>query len=91
VLAAVQIGVVRLDASVGGLGGCPFAPGASGNIATEEAVYLLEEMGVGTGVDLDAVLAAAAATEAAVGHGLPSSLYRAGGRPVPLGRPGRPT
>ena len=91
VLAAVQIGVVQLDASVGGLGGCPFAPGASGNIATEEAVYLLEEMGVGTGVDLDAVLAAAAATEAAVGHGLPSSLYRAGGRAVPLGRPGRPT
>jgi hydroxymethylglutaryl-CoA lyase len=91
VLAAVQIGVVQLDASVGGLGGCPFAPGASGNIATEEAVYLLEEMGVGTGVDLDAVLAAAAATEAAVGHGLPSSLYRAGGGAVPLGRPGLPT
>ena len=86
VLAAVQIGVVQLDASVGGLGGCPFAPGASGNIATEEAVYLLEEMGVDTGVDLDAVLAAAAATEAAVGHDLPSSLYRAGGRAVPLGR-----
>ena len=87
VLAAVQVGVVELDASVGGLGGCPFAPGASGNIATEEAVYLLEEMGVDTGVDLDAVLAAAAVTEEAVGHGLPSSLYRAGGRAVPLGRP----
>ena len=87
VLAAVQVGVVELDASVGGLGGCPFAPGASGNIATEEAVYLLEEMGVDTGVDLDAVLAAAAVTEEAVGHGLPSSLYRAGGRAVPLDRP----
>ena len=87
VLAAVQVGVVELDASVGGLGGCPFAPGASGNIATEEAVYLLEEMGVDTGVDLDAVLAAAAATGDAVGHGLPSSLYRAGGRASPA----RPT
>jgi hydroxymethylglutaryl-CoA lyase len=86
VLAAVQAGVVQLDASVGGLGGCPFAPGASGNIATEEAVYLLEEMGVDTGVDLDAVLVAASATEAAIGHDLPSSLYRAGGRSVPMGR-----
>ena len=85
-LAALQAGVTRLDASVGGLGGCPFAPGASGNIATEEVVYLLEEMGVATGLDLDAVLAAARATEQAVGHDLPSSLYRAGGRSVPLGR-----
>lgn len=91
VLAAVQAGVVQLDASVGGLGGCPFAPGATGNIATEETVYLLSEMGVATGVDLDAVLVAATATEAAVGHGLPSSLYRARGRSVPLGRAGLPT
>jgi hydroxymethylglutaryl-CoA lyase len=90
VLAAVQAGVVSIDASVGGLGGCPFAPGASGNIATEEVCYLLEEMGVDTGLDLDAVLTAAAATEAAVGHRLPSSLYRAGGRSVPLGRAGLP-
>jgi hydroxymethylglutaryl-CoA lyase len=82
-LAAVQAGVVQLDSSVGGLGGCPFAPGASGNIATEELVYLLEESGVRTGLDLDAVLAAAAVTEQAVGHPLPSSLYRAGGRSVP--------
>ena len=58
-LAAVQAGVTQLDASVGGLGGCPFAPGASGNIATEELVYLLEDAGVRTGVDIDAVLAAA--------------------------------
>lgn len=82
-LAAVQAGVTSLDASVGGLGGCPFAPGASGNIATEELVYMLEECGVQTGIDLDAVLAAAALTETAVGHELPSSLYRAGGRSVP--------
>jgi hydroxymethylglutaryl-CoA lyase len=82
-LAAVEAGVTSLDASVGGLGGCPFAPGASGNIATEELVYMLEESGVATGIDLDAVLEAAAATEKGVGHGLPSSLYRAGGRSVP--------
>ncbi|HEY0509856.1 MAG TPA: hydroxymethylglutaryl-CoA lyase [Blastococcus sp.] len=82
-LAAVQAGVTQLDSSIGGLGGCPFAPGASGNIATEELVYLLEESGVRTGLDLDAVLAAARVTERAVGHELPSSLYRAGGRSVP--------
>jgi hydroxymethylglutaryl-CoA lyase len=82
-LAAVQAGVTQLDSSIGGLGGCPFAPGASGNIATEELVYMLEESGVRTGLDLDAVLAAARVTESAVGHELPSSLYRAGGRSVP--------
>jgi hydroxymethylglutaryl-CoA lyase len=84
-LAAVQAGVTQLDASVGGLGGCPFAPGASGNIATEELVYWLADAEVATGIDLDAVLTAAAVTERAVGHELPSSLYRAGGRNVPRG------
>jgi hydroxymethylglutaryl-CoA lyase len=84
-LVAVQAGVTQLDASIGGLGGCPFAPGASGNIATEELVYMLEESGVRTGLDLDAVLVAAGATEKSVGHALPSSLYRAGGRSVPRG------
>jgi hydroxymethylglutaryl-CoA lyase len=84
-LAAVLSGVTQLDASVGGLGGCPFAPGASGNIATEELVYWLADAGVDTGIDLDAVLTAAAATERAVGHALPSSLYRAGGRNAPRG------
>ena len=82
-LAAVQAGATQLDASVGGLGGCPFAPGARGTIATAELVYMLEESGVRTGLDLDAVLAAARVTEQAVGHELPSSLYRAGGRSVP--------
>ncbi|GAB3352748.1 hydroxymethylglutaryl-CoA lyase [Modestobacter lapidis] len=84
-LVALQAGVTQLDASVGGLGGCPFAPGASGNIATEELVYWLADAGVGTGIDLDAVLTAAAATERAVGHALPSSLYRAGGPNAPRG------
>ena len=82
-LVAIQAGVTQLDSSIGGLGGCPFAPGASGNIATEELVYMLEESGVRTGLELDAVLAAARVTEQAVGHELPSSLYRAGGRSVP--------
>lgn len=87
VLAAVQIGVTQIDASIGGLGGCPFAPGASGNIATEEVVYLLEGSGVSTGLDLARVLEAATVMEAAVGHALPSSLYRAGGPSRPIPRP----
>jgi hydroxymethylglutaryl-CoA lyase len=84
-LVALQAGITQLDSSVGGLGGCPFAPGASGNIATEELVYWLADAGVATGIDLDAVLAAAAVTERAVGHALPSSLHRAGGRNVARG------
>jgi hydroxymethylglutaryl-CoA lyase len=84
-LAAILNGVRQLDASVGGLGGCPFAPGASGNIATEELVYWTEDAGIASGLDLAAVVAAARVTEQAVGHPLPSSLYRAGGRSVPRG------
>lgn len=63
VLAAVDAGVRHVDASVGGLGGCPFAPGASGNIATEEVVYLLEDSGVSTGLHLDVLLTAAATVD----------------------------
>jgi len=81
--AAVQAGVTQLDASVGGLGGCPFAPGASGNIATEELVYLLDDAGISTGVDLAAVLKAAAVATELVGHPLESNLFRAGGRNRP--------
>ena len=81
--AAVQAGVTQLDASVGGLGGCPFAPGASGNIATEELVYLLDDAGISTGVDLTAVLQAAAVATELVGHPLESNLFRAGGRNRP--------
>lgn len=79
-LAAVQHGVRNLDASTGGLGGCPFAPGASGNIATEELVYMLEDMGMTTGIDLDASIRAAAVAEEVVGHTVPSNLLRAGDR-----------
>jgi hydroxymethylglutaryl-CoA lyase len=78
--AAVMAGVTRLDASVGGLGGCPFAPGASGNIATEDLVYLLRDSGVGVDVDLQAAIAAAEVAQRVVGHSLPSSLLRAGDR-----------
>ncbi|MEW5808837.1 MAG: hydroxymethylglutaryl-CoA lyase [Actinomycetota bacterium] len=78
--AAVQAGVQRLDASVGGLGGCPFAPGASGNIAVEDLVYLLRDCGVGVDVDLEAAIAAARVAQDVVGHQLPSALLRAGDR-----------
>jgi hydroxymethylglutaryl-CoA lyase len=78
--AAVTAGITRLDASVGGLGGCPFAPGASGNIATEDLVYLLRDSGIHVDVDLQAAIDAARVAQAAVRHGLPSSLLRAGDR-----------
>lgn len=81
--AAVQVGVTQLDASVGGLGGCPFAPGASGNIATEELVYMLDDAGITTGVDMAAVLQAAEVAAELVGHPLESNLFRAGGRNRP--------
>jgi hydroxymethylglutaryl-CoA lyase len=80
VYAALQLGVDDFDASVGGLGGCPYAPGASGNIATEELVHMLEDMGVATGVDLEALLEAAAYAEKLVGRELPSQVLRAGPR-----------
>jgi hydroxymethylglutaryl-CoA lyase len=78
--AAVAAGVRRLDASVGGLGGCPFAPGASGNIATEDLVYLLRDCGIGVDVDLEAAIHAAGVARTAVGHDLPGALLRAGDR-----------
>jgi hydroxymethylglutaryl-CoA lyase len=76
----VSSGVTRLDASVGGLGGCPFAPGASGNIATEDLVYLLRDSGIHVDVDLQAAIAAAEVAQRVVGHDLPSSLLHAGDR-----------
>lgn len=78
--AAVVAGVRRLDSSVGGLGGCPFAPGASGNIATEDLVYLLRDSDIGVDVDLRAAIRAAEVARNTVGHDLPSALLRAGDR-----------
>ncbi|MEN3613344.1 hydroxymethylglutaryl-CoA lyase [Plantactinospora sp. ZYX-F-223] len=79
-LTALELGVTEYDASVGGLGGCPYAPGASGNVATEEVVHMLHDMGIETGVDLDALLEAAAYAEQLVGRELPSGVLRAGPR-----------
>jgi hydroxymethylglutaryl-CoA lyase len=80
VLTALQLGVADFDASVGGLGGCPYAPGATGNIATEELIYLTEDMGIATGIDLEAMIEAAADAEQIVGRKLPSQVLRAGPR-----------
>ncbi|MBV9446722.1 MAG: hydroxymethylglutaryl-CoA lyase [Streptosporangiaceae bacterium] len=80
VLAALELGVSDFDASVGGLGGCPYAPGATGNIATEELVHMVEDMGVDTGIDLEAMIDAAADAERIIGRTLPSQVLRAGPR-----------
>jgi isopropylmalate/homocitrate/citramalate synthase len=77
-LAALHAGATVLDASVGGLGGCPFAPNATGNIATEDLVYALEREGVATGVDLAALIDVAAWLAEALGRRLDGQLYRAG-------------
>ena len=78
--AALQRGVTRFDASVGGLGGCPYAPGASGNVATEDLVHLLDDLGVTTGVSLERLIAAAHLAEEIVGRRLPGQVMRAGPR-----------
>jgi hydroxymethylglutaryl-CoA lyase len=78
VLAGLEAGVVRYDASLGGLGGCPFAPGATGNICTEDLAHMLEAMGYQTGVDLDKLLAAARRLPQIVGHDLPGQVAKAG-------------
>ncbi len=77
-LAAWQTGIRHFDASLGGLGGCPYAPGASGNVCTEDLVHMFQAMGCQTGVDLDRLLAAAATLPALVGHELPGQLLKAG-------------
>ena len=76
--AALEAGALSLDASVGGLGGCPFAPKATGNVATEDLVYLLEGEGVETGVDLEALIAVSEWLEQLLGRQLEGYLYRAG-------------
>ncbi|MCC6164816.1 MAG: hydroxymethylglutaryl-CoA lyase [Acidobacteria bacterium] len=77
VLAALDAGVATFDACAGGLGGCPFAPGASGNLATEDLVYMLQGLGLAREVDLDALVRASRDIEMAVDHPLPSKYYRA--------------
>ncbi len=77
VLAALQLGVVDYDASVGGLGGCPYAPGATGNVCTEDLVHMVEDMGIATGIDLDKLVDASRSASTFVGHELPSKYLKA--------------
>ncbi|HSV77840.1 MAG TPA: hydroxymethylglutaryl-CoA lyase [Ramlibacter sp.] len=78
VLAAVQAGIDRFDGSLGGLGGCPYAPGASGNISSEDAIHMLQAMGYDTGIDIGRLLAAARRLPAIVGHDVPGQVAKAG-------------
>ncbi len=77
IFACLEVGVAVIDASVGGLGGCPYAPGASGNVATEDVVYMLNGMGVETGVDLDALLEAGVSVARRLGRAPKSAVARA--------------
>ena len=78
ILAAMQLGVTNFDASIGGLGGCPFAPGASGNVCTEDLVHCLHAMGVATGIDLDRLVAVSRRVEQIVGRPMPGQIIKAG-------------
>ena len=93
VLAAMEMGVTQVDASIGGLGGCPFAPGASGNVCTEDLIHCLHAMGVDTGVDLDALIATSRRVQEIVGRPLPGQIVKAGKwdrrYPLPDGVPAR--
>ena len=77
VLAALQLGIATFDSSCGGLGGCPYAPGATGNLATEDLIYMLDGLGIETGVSLASLLDASAFIEPRLDHPLPSRVYRA--------------
>ncbi len=77
VFAALELGVATFDTSAGGLGGCPYAPGATGNLATEDLLYMLDGLGVSTGVKRDEVVLASSFIESRIGHALPSRYYRA--------------
>ncbi|WP_158902777.1 hydroxymethylglutaryl-CoA lyase [Burkholderia sp. L27(2015)] len=89
VMAGLQAGATSFDASLGGLGGCPFAPGATGNICTEDTVHMLQACGIDTGVDLARLLAVARQLPAIVGHDVPGQIIKAGTsqdtHPVPAG------
>jgi hydroxymethylglutaryl-CoA lyase len=78
ILAAMECGVTNFDASIGGLGGCPFAPGASGNVCSEDLVHCLHAMGIATGIDLDRLLAVSRRVQEIVGRPLPGQIVKAG-------------
>jgi hydroxymethylglutaryl-CoA lyase len=77
ILVSVEMGITTVDAALGGLGGCPYAPGASGNVATEDVVYMLEGMGISTGIDLDRLIDCSRLASSLVGHEMPSKYYLA--------------
>jgi len=78
IVVGLELGIRNFDASVGGLGGCPYAPGAAGNVATEDLVYMLHGMGISTGIDLERLVEAARAAESIVGRPLPGKVHKAG-------------
>jgi hydroxymethylglutaryl-CoA lyase len=80
VLVGLEMGIRDFDASVGGMGGCPYAPGAAGNLATEDLVYMLQGMGIETGIDLDRLVEAGRVAESLVGRALPGKVHQAGVR-----------
>lgn len=80
VVVGLEMGIRDFDASVGGLGGCPYAPGAAGNLATEDLVYTLQGMGIDTGIDLDRLWEAGKVAESIVGRELPGKVHKAGVR-----------
>ncbi len=82
VLVGLEMGIRTYDASIAGLGGCPYAPGAAGNLATEDLVYTLQGMGIETGVDLERLWHAGQVAEAVIGRELPGKVHRAGVRPL---------
>jgi len=80
VMVGLDLGIREYESSIAGLGGCPFAPGATGNICTEDLVYLLEESGFATGIDLNALIEVARRVETVIGRPLPGQVMKAGPR-----------
>ena len=80
VVAAMQAGLTRFDGAIGGLGGCPYAPGATGNVSTEDLVYMLSEMGIDTGIDMDKLFEVSRKLQTVVPHKLDSAILKAGKR-----------
>jgi hydroxymethylglutaryl-CoA lyase len=80
VMAGLELGITEYEGSIGGLGGCPFAPGATGNVCTEDMVNLMHELGIETGIDLEALCAVARKVEAMLGRQLPGQVMKAGPR-----------
>jgi hydroxymethylglutaryl-CoA lyase len=80
VLAGLELGVDRFESSIGGLGGCPFSPGATGNVCSEDLVYMMDELGIATGIDLQKLIGVARSVQALFGRELPGQLMKSGPR-----------